>query len=527
VTLGIVSNTERVFTGGGDEFEEMEFDPGQRTGIFTRWVQHDAAINPGNSGGPLVNLQGQVVGVNTLGGTNMGFAIPSTLARPVAEALIRQGEVVRSYLGVQLKSIKRSDFKEGVLLNSVVQGGPADKAGLRAGDLIVAINGAPVTARFPEEIPSIVRRIAELPVGSEVRVTYRRDGKDATTTITTEKLLKDRGDEAALRLWGFSALEITEKMAKDRMLDDTKGAMVSGVRQGGPAEVAEPPLTPGDVVRTVDGEPVESLNDLVKKYGMIMSADPVPEFVLLGFDRRGKSQVTLIKPRPDKKEDPPREVAKPWIGVATQPVLRDLAAKLGLGEVTGFRVSRVYPGTLAAKADLRVGDVIVAMNGERLAPRSMQDAGLFQRRVKQLPMDKPVTLTVQRGSQKIEVEVTPERTRIGPEEALRDQNKDFEITARELTFFDRDDSRWGDDVAGVLVESVERIGWAGLAGVTPGDLIQKIDGIEIKDIPSWRKAMEDIAKRQPPKVTIVVLRWNRTYFLFAEPDWKPVARSDR
>jgi len=171
VTLGIVSNTERVFTGAGDDVEEQEFDSGQRTGLFTRWVQHDATINPGNSGGPLVNLQGQVVGVNTLGGSNMAFAIPSSLARPVAEALIKNGEVVRSYVGVQLRSIKRSDFKEGVLLNSVIKNGPADHAGLHAGDLILMMNGEKINAHFPEEIPALARKIADMTVGYKVTLT--------------------------------------------------------------------------------------------------------------------------------------------------------------------------------------------------------------------------------------------------------------------------------------------------------------------------------------------------------------------
>jgi serine protease Do len=526
VTLGIVSNTERVFTGSGDEVEEQQFEGGQRTGLFTRWVQHDAAINPGNSGGPLVNLHGEVIGVNTLGGSQMGFAIPSSLARPVAESLIARGEVVRSYIGVQFKSIKRSDFTEGVLVNSVVKDGPADRAGLRAGDLVLSMDGTAVTARFPEEIPALARTIADLPPGSPVKVTYRRDGLSVDAVITTEKLLKDRGDESALRLWGFSAMQITEKMAKDRLLDSTLGALVTGIRGGGPAEVAEPQVTWGDVIRTIDGQAVTSLEDLLARYKEIMSREPVPEFVMVGFDRQGKSQVTLLKPRPDKKEDPPREIPKPWIGVATQPVLRDLAAKLGHPGQLGFRVSRVYPGTLAASAGLRVGDVIVGVNGEAASPRTMQDAGLFQRRVRQLPIDQPAVLTVIRDGQRTDIPVSLERTRIGPDEALRDHNKDFEVSVRELTFFDRDDFRWDEGVAGVIVENVERAGWAGLAGVLPGDLLQKIDGVEVKDIPGWRRALDDIAKRQPAKVTIVVRRWNRTFYLFAEPEWKPVVKEE-
>jgi serine protease Do len=528
VTLGIVSNADRVFTAGaGDEMDEMEFNPGQRTGIFTRWIQHDAAINPGNSGGPLVNMQGQIIGINTLGGTNMGFASPSSLARPVAESLVKHGTVPRSYVGVALKSIKRSDFTRGAILNSVVEDGPAWKAGLRPGDLILTLDGTDATARFAEQIPALARLIAEKPIGSNLEVTYERAGKEAKATIVTEKLLADRGDEAALRTWGMSALQITEQLAKDRKLESTQGAMVTGVRSSGPADTAEPQINPGDVLLAINGTKVESLAGLVEQYTKIMAVDPAPEYVLIEFDRRGKNNVTVIKPRPDKKEDPPRELPKAWIAIATQPVLKELAAQLAtqLGHAgeQGFRVTRIYPGTNAAKSELRTGDIIVALNGEKLAPRTLQDAGLFNRRVRQLASEGDATLSVLRGSEKLELRVPLERTRIGPEEALRDQNKDFDITVRELTFFDRDELRLDDDAKGVLVENTERAGWAGLAGVFPGDLLQKIGDAEITDIPSWRKAMADIAKRQPEKVTFVVLRGTRTYFLFAEPDWKPQA----
>jgi serine protease Do len=209
VTLGIVSNTERVFTtGAGDELDEMQLE-GQSTGLFTRWIQHDATINHGNSGGPLVNLRGQIVGVNELGGNNMAFAIPSNLARDVADALVKHGEVPRSAIGVSFRHIKRSGIKEGVLVNSVTEGAAADKAGIKAGDVITAIDGQPVNIRFPEEIPPLMRQIADRPIGSPMKFAYLRDGKSMQATLTTEQRLKDRGDQAALRSWGLSIQQIT------------------------------------------------------------------------------------------------------------------------------------------------------------------------------------------------------------------------------------------------------------------------------------------------------------------------------
>ncbi|CAG1010445.1 putative serine protease PepD [Phycisphaerales bacterium] len=528
VSLGIVSNTERVFASlSGDDIADQEFDLDTSSDIFTRWLQHDALILPGNSGGPLVNLQGQVVGVNTRGGSGLGFANPSNFARGIAEELIKSGAVTRSTIGVAFKSIRRTGYTDGVLLNSVDADGAAAKAGLQAGDVLLTMDGSPINARFPEEIPLVLRAIASRPVGTAIQFTYKRGDTAGTAKVTTEKLLRERGEETALRLFGMSVSEITDRMARARRLTSKEGAIVLGVRGGGPAATAEPSVNYADVVRSVNGARISTLKDLVDAYKSIAAQDPLPEFVTVEFDRAGKNTLTLIKPRPDKKEDPPRELPKAWVGVATQPVLRDLAKQIGLADQTGFRVTRVYPGTLADQAGLKTGDIVIALNGDKLAPRGMQDAGMFQRAVRRMQSGQEATLSVLRDGKMTDLKVTLERTRLTAEEALRDENRDFELSVRELTFFDRDDNRWAETVQGVLVENVEHAGWAGLAGIVPGDVIQKIDGDAISDIPTYRKAMESVAKRQPERVTFVVLRGLRTQYKFAEPEWKPAVPEEK
>jgi serine protease Do len=524
VTLGIVSNVERLFVGGfsgNDEVEAIDYIDGQRTGMYTKWIQHDALINPGNSGGPLVNLKGQVVGVNTRGGSGMGFASPANMARGIADRLVKFGEVPRSYIGVSLRQIDKSGLKEGVLVTSVAQGSPADTAGLRAGDVIVKMNGSAVNARFAEEIPALARLIADTPIGGELTVSFVRDGQGQDVKIKTEKMLKDRGDKTALRGWGLSVEQITDFMAREMRLERRDGVWVTGLRGGGPAALAEPAIAGGDIIRAVGGKPVKNLEEIVARYREIMDQDPIPEFLLVEFDRQGKNHVTLIKPRPDKPEDPPREAAKAWIGIATQPVLKELAEQLGAKGSLGFRVTRVYPKTKAATSDLKSGDIILAVNGESVTPKGMQDSKLLERVVKKLKIDDKAKVSVLRDGQKLDVEVALERTRIGPEEARRDDNKDFELTVRELTFFDRDDLRLSDDVQGVMVIGAERAGWAALGGLSGGDLIQRIDDTPITDLASYRKAMAAIAKKQPERVTFVVLRGTRTYYRFVEPEWKP------
>ncbi|MGQ0629050.1 MAG: PDZ domain-containing protein [Phycisphaerales bacterium] len=524
ITLGVVSNCERVFAGGNEEVGPIDYIDGQATGSYTRWIQHDALINPGNSGGPLVNLKGQIVGVNTRGGSGMGFASPSNMVKDIVAKLIAHGEVPRSQVGFSLKQIEKSGLKEGVLITSVIADAPAGKAGIKAGDVIVKMDGTPVTARFAEEIPALTRRIADTAIGGKIRLTVQRAGETKEFEVTTEKMLKDKGDETILRGWGLGAEDVTEAYARELRLTSRDGVLVTGVRGGSPPAHAEPSLQGGDIITTLDGKPLKNLAEIVERYKAIMAMEPIPEFLMIGVERRGKNQVTLIKPRPVKREDPPREVPKAWIGMETQPVLKDLARQLGHDGQTGFRVTRVYPKTLAAGSELKVGDVIVSLNNEKTAPKGMQDAGFLRRQIEKIRLEDgaKATLKVLRAGQPVDVTVPVERTRIGPEEARKDDNKDFELGVRELTFFDRDDNRWDDDVTGVMVTGAEPAGWAGLGGLFGGDLIQRIDSETITDLTSYRAAMEKITKAQSDRVTFVVLRGVRTFYKFVEPDWKPL-----
>ena len=523
VSLGIVSNTERVFAGGfgRDDVEEMQLEQGQRTGLFTRWIQHDAVISPGNSGGPLVNLQGEIVGVNELGSGTLSFAIPSKLAAEVAVALIADGEVTRSWVGLDFKPIQRTGLDDGVLVDSVVVDGPAGRAGVEAGDVLLRLDGDPTTVRFVEEVPLLLSRIAGRPLGSTLELTLRRGDEVLTRAVTTEKLTKDLGEERSFSAWGLTAREITEKLARDWRLESRRGALVTGIRRGGPGQLAEPPLEEGDVLLSIDGEPLADLTDLAARYERLMRPDDEPGDLLVAFDRRGRNQVTLLEPRIDDADEPPRELPKAWIGVATQPLLPRLASELGLGDLSGFRVTRVYAGTEAEKAGLEVGDVVLALDGQTLRPRGLQDAALMNRAIRGLEIGDVATLDLARGDRRLEVPVPLERTRLSKEEARRHDDNDFEISVRELTFFDRDEQRWAPEVRGVLIENVDPGGWAGLGGLRAGDLVLRIDGEPVRSLRSFRQAMAEVKKQQPERVVVVILRGVRTHFQYLEPDWTP------
>lgn len=152
----------------------------------------------------------------------------------------------------------------------------------------------------------------------------------------------------------------------------------------------------------------------------------------------------------------------------------------------------------------------------------MQDGGLLHREIRRLDIDGEATLTVLRGDTEHEIKVPLERTRITPAEARRDVNREFELTVREMTFFDRDENRWDEDIKGVIVDRVEQAGWAQLGGIGPGDLIQRIGEFEVKGLKSYRKAMEAVTKAEPERIVFVVLRGESTHFQFVEPEWSPV-----
>ncbi|MCL4221913.1 MAG: PDZ domain-containing protein [Phycisphaerales bacterium] len=528
VTLGIVANPDRVFTGGpSNDVEDLQLGWGsQRTGIFTSWIQHDALINPGNSGGPLVSMDGQIIGINTRGGSGNGFATPSNIARDVVEQLRMHGQVNRSWIGVGLKHLERTGLDRGVFIDSVDADGPAFEAGLRAGDVLITIDGKPQTVRFPEEVPDLLALIASYPVGQTLHVEYERKGVPGSTSIMTRRLELDEGEKVSLRKWGLTVNQITPYEAAWRMLPSTDGAMVESTRSGMPAQLAEPPLQSGDVIRAIDGKVVQSIRDLVDIYSQLDSDPNRPAYVLVEFSRGDSQLITALRTSMPDSADPPRDLPRAWLGIDTQPVVPDLARHLPSPDHLGFRITRIYPGTTAAEADLRVGEIITQINGVAVQPSAIEQAGMFGREIRRLDVGSNAILSVVRDGQTVDVAVKLERSRTRPEEAKREKNRDFGLTVRAITFFDRIDNRWTDEVRGVIVDDVERGGWAASAGILAGDLVQQIDEHEVHNLTDYNAAMKSVAEARPERVVIRVLRGPRTSFRFVEPEWTPVLEAN-
>ena len=258
VTTGIVSATGRVIGSGP----------------YDDYIQTDASINPGNSGGPLINAQGQAIGINTAiysetgGSVGIGFAIPARLAKSVVTQLADHGHVVRGWLGVTIqpltpelaKAFQRDD-KRGALVSSVADGSPAQKAGLKPGDIITEYNGRPVAKS--DDLP---RAVAETPVGKDVALTITRDGKAMTLTAKVGELddpSKAMSAKAESKSGlGVSVRPLSPSLARELGLKATQGVVIADVADGSPAATAG--LRPRDVIVEADHNKVTSAQDLKK-----------------------------------------------------------------------------------------------------------------------------------------------------------------------------------------------------------------------------------------------------------------------
>src|SRR2546422_772962 len=256
VTTGIVSATGRVIGEGP----------------YDDFIQTDASINPGNSGGPLINAQGQAVGINAAivsrsgGSVGIGFAIPVNPAKPVVTQLAFAGHGTRGWPGVGIQPLTadfaqsfRPSQTDGALVTSVSAGSPAAKAGLKQGDVIVEYDGRPVG-----RAGDLPRAVAETPVGRAVPVKVVRDGKPLTLTATVGRLEEAREAKAEPApgepALGVTARTLTPTVAQQLGLREQRGVLVVGVNDGSRAEAAG--LKAGDIIAEVDHRAVASVEDL-------------------------------------------------------------------------------------------------------------------------------------------------------------------------------------------------------------------------------------------------------------------------
>jgi serine protease Do len=300
ITAGIISATGR-YLGPSRDGGVSQLD---------RYIQTDASINPGNSGGPLVNMSGEVVGINTLiyspnygpastggGNVGIGFAIPSNQARQIYGQLIKSGKVSRGYLGVLVADLDQAkasalgvDLHGGALVGDIADAnGPAAKAGLKSGDVITSIDGKAV-----HSASELTEAVVDLPVGHSARVDFIRDGQhESASVVLAERPASstaraqvpeennEEGDTVQASKLGLTVETITSDMASQLKLKIQTGALVTSTDKNGAA--AQAGMGQGDVIHRIGSTQVKSASDLARATKSLKSGDDVA----IQFERRG------------------------------------------------------------------------------------------------------------------------------------------------------------------------------------------------------------------------------------------------
>lgn len=513
VTVGILSNAEMVMPPSYRGFE-FELD-GESVGELVRWFAHDAAIFPGNSGGPLVNLQGEIIGVNEIG-LGLGGAIPGNLARDVAMEIMDRGYVQRAYFGMELQPLLAGGQSGGgVLIGNVVEDEPAHQAGVRAGDVLLSVNSAPVDGRFEEQLPAINNLLANQAVGEETALTVLRSGSELTLNVTPTEREPAIYPPEELKEWGMTARDISRFAAQEMALESTRGVMVTSTRPGGPVAKARPELRNRDVILEVAGQPVNSIEELQTITDEIVTEEGelVPTLVL--FEREGEESLTVVDIGIEDLPDPAREVQKAWLPLETQVVTRDLAEQLGDPDLKGVRINRLYSNQ-TDDFPLQLGDIITAIDGDPLDASRPEDAELFRTWIRQYKIDSEVEFTVLRDGEEMTTRTQLMRSPQQVREMPRYRNLDFEFVARNAAFQDRQKPVMQGVDFEVVIDGVTSGGLADLAGLLVGDALLEIDGEPIGSLDELDQILSRAMSDRQPHVVFFVRSGAKTKFLELE-----------
>jgi len=294
VTMGIISAVGRANVGIAD---------------YEDFIQTDAAINPGNSGGPLVNVKGELIGINTAifsrtgGYQGIGFAVPSNMVRIIMDQLVQRGKVTRGWIGVTIQELTPelsnkfgAKKAQGALVSDVMKDSPASKAGIKRGDIILEFNG-----RSVKDVSNLRNMVAQSKIGDEMGMKILRSGREYYVKVTIVEMPRARdvaevipdhatSDTQAELLTGLTIMDLTKETLKQLGYNkDEKGVIVVKVETGSPADEAE--IRKGDIINEIDEKKIDSVED----FNRIASNIKRDKTVLLFINRSGKRFYVVLK----------------------------------------------------------------------------------------------------------------------------------------------------------------------------------------------------------------------------------------
>lgn len=293
VSVGVISTKDRYFSS------DVRLPSGERTGRYNLWIQTDAAINPGNSGGPLVELSGKVIGINsraTMFANNLGFAIPINVVKEVTAAVLKNGKVTRSWIGLHCQALQElegyfgTNRNSGVLISSIDPGSPAEAAFLKAGDIILEVDGKQVSARFVEELPLFYSIIAAKKPGTEIVLSVLRGDQTYESRLTTRELGDLQGEVFECSGWGLTVKGITRQMQIEENLDDSIGVFIEGIKRNVVGD--DGGLRRGDVIIGLDNKSISGLSNLIALYN-ILSKERSPK-LFFKVKRSGANRFVVL-----------------------------------------------------------------------------------------------------------------------------------------------------------------------------------------------------------------------------------------
>ena len=518
VTRGVVSNPSLVLP---EQTMGRMMLRGEDVGMLVRWVLHDARIFGGNSGGPLVDRRGEIIGINEIGVVSLSGAIPSNLAQEVTRQIIATGKVTRGWSGVTVQSRLESDGDtKGVVVGDVAAGSPAETAGLKPGDVILACAGQAIEGAEEKAVAHYNRMEAGGMPGSELVVDYLRAGEKGTARVKLAVREPARSDDRELRTWGAVVRDLTARVTRDERLPDGRGVWLENIRPAGPCGQAEPMLRRQDVLIAVDGKPIGSvaeLQDLTRQ--LMVDAPKGVRTVLASVRRDGAVLSSVVELRLADERNFPPQARKAWLGASSQPLTPKLSARLGIKAEGGARLTRIYPGTKAEAAGLQVGDVILPIDGTAVSARRPEDTDVLARQIRQYRSGADAVLGVWREGTVRDMKVNLEEQPVPTAEMAWWQDLQLEFSARDIAFDDRVRLQLAVDAKGAIIESAIPAGWAALAGLRADDVVERAGSEAVGNLEDLKRARAAAVASGKPWWVLMVRRRGQT--LFVEINLKP------